>query len=282
MNSELIYAYVYEPSKSPFADSRKDKAKCTTVNCSNSKNCGLFKRGQCNLLTPTMGFKSCPYGKKNHSTGFTQRSRNYYSWITKRKEQYKDISNKLKGASSILTVVGEHVFLSYPHMNMNEEVPFLSHGAAFVDGSEFMLLKDFTVETIINICKFVPQALMGGSIDTYQSKVIPIFIKHLSEQMPELFKEVAKKYDRAREVVENYSHIGREAYLHTITPNMGELVDIHKAMWIWDGEYLTSKNSHASFMLVNKFSEIRIKPENQCKIKITNNDQVNENTEFIN
>jgi ribosomal protein S17E len=166
-------------------------------------------------------------------------------------------------------------------MTMNEFVPFPSKETVFTKGNCFLPKQNFTIDNIINICEFRPYAMMGGEITSYQKEEVPKFIKHLSEIMSNIYNELCSKYDRAKIVVDTYSHIGRKAILNTINPNVGKLIDIHKGEWIWDGEYLTSFNSKASFLLVNKFSEMRIKPEEGCEIIITDNNQVNENTKFL-
>ena len=131
------------------------------------------------------------------------------------------------------------------------------------------------------MCNYRPKAMMGGEITDYQKKEVPKFIKHLSEKMPDTYKELCLKYERAAQIEKDYSYIGRKALLSTIAPNVGELVDIHKGSWAWDGKYLTSYNSHASFMLTSKFSEIRVIPSENVEIKITDDKQVNKNTVFL-
>lgn len=277
---KVVYANIFEPDKSLFKSSKKDKATCKKITCTGYEQCGLYKRGECSLIT-VIGWHRCPYGRFSTEEGFTSRANAYSKWIDERKIQYKEALNKLKSHSYILTEVGDYVFLPYGHMTMNKDIPFLEHSSLFINGNCFLHKNAFTIHNIINICEFRPMAMIGGEITSYQNEEVPKFLKHLSEQMPEIFKELSREYERAKTTVNSFSHIGRKAYLNTLTPNIGEFVDCHKSKWIWDGTYLTSYNSAASFMLVNKFSELRIKPIGEHVVTITDNDQVNKDTKFV-
>lgn len=278
--SKVVHAHVFEPHSSVFKRPKSEKAECGKVTCSNSENCGLFARGECAWLM-SIGWQACPYGKYSKEEGFSQRSNKYHSWIKEKKEFYSESLNKLKWHSSVMSIVGDYIFLPYSHITMNENIPFLAHGGFLRKENCFLLKSNFTIESIISICQFRPMAMMGGEIVSYQNEVVPLFIKHLSEQMPELYLQLCDKYARAKAVVDTYNYVGRKALLKSITPNIGEFTDIHKGTWKWDGEYLTSLNSRASFMLVDKFSELRLKPSDSCVVKIGCNEQVNANTKFV-
>ena len=180
-----------------------------------------------------------------------------------------------------MAVVGEYMFLPYPHMTMNEKIPFLAHNNLFRNGNCFLRMEHFTIENIIKLVRFKPQAYLGGEITSYQKEVPPKFLKHLSEQLPELFDLVIATDEYAKQRYEEFSNIGRKAILETLTPNVGEFKDIHGGLWIWDGEWLKSLNSKASFLLVDKFTKLIIKPEPGQIVVITDEEQVNESTVFV-
>ena len=279
-NYEIIYAYVRDPNSSVFKSSAKDKESCDTIECNNFKNCGLYLRGECSFLS-AFGWQKCPYGKFHKEEGYTKKAAAYSKWINDRKEKYKDITYKLSSHKNVMAIVGDYVFLPYSHITMNEYVPFLAKGGFLAKENCFLKKEHFTIDNIIGICEFRPYAMMGGEITSYQNEVVPKFIKHLSEVMPNVYDELCKVYEKAKEINLEFTNIGRKASLYTITPNVGKLVDCHKAEWKWDGEYLTSYNSKASFMLVNNFLEIRVKPAGNCEILITDEGQVNDHTKFL-
>lgn len=276
---KIITAHVYSPDKSIFKSSKNDKARCTWTTCNNSENCGLHARGECSYVS-TFGWQRCPYGKCHSETGFTRRARKYRIWIQERKERFADVLDKLKSHSGVMAVVGDYIFLPYDRIARNEAIPFLAKDGLFHNGSSFLKRESFTIDAVMSICSFRPQALLGGEITSYQKEVVPKFILHLSENMPDMYEKLCAVYPRAAEIISEHSNVGREAILETLNPNIGVFEDIHGGKWRWDGEYLTSEDSHASFMLVNRFTELRIKPAPKQWVKITDDAQVTENTEF--
>jgi len=278
---KIIHAYVNDPTTNIFKSQRNGKAECTILSCSNSENCGMYKRGECTMLAIISGDR-CPYGKKSFEKGFTPKANNFRRWIKDRRELYKDYLGKLSYPTNVMARVGDYVYLPYSLIEMNESVPFLSKSGFMLSGNRFLLFENFTIKNIISICDFRPMALFAyEEITAYQEKSVPNFLLHLSEVFPEIYAELSTTYPRAARIVKSLTHKGREAVLKTLNPNVGAFVDIHGASWVWDGEFLTSTNSKASFMIVNKFSEIRVKPNDNCKIVITDEAQVNKDTVFL-
>ena len=277
----IVHAHIFKPHASLWKGVKNDKAECHIINCDNSQNCGLFHRGEC-AWRRALGWSRCPYGKYSQEKGFTKRARAYSDWIYKREKKYEDVGT-LSGHTDMMAEIGDYVFLPYAHMDMNENVPFEAKGGAFRQGSAFFPKEHFTIENIIKICDFRPQALFGGEIKTYQQKEVPKFLVHLSEQMPSLFKKLCAAYPRAQEIIDDINYIDRKAVLATLVPNVGSFKDIHGREWTWGGTYLTSVNSHASFLIIgrNEYSELHIKPTADAVVKITCNAQVNKDTKLL-
>jgi hypothetical protein len=266
----IVHANVYDPSRpSLFGNNKNDKAQCQTIECSNSENCDLFKRGECAIRKGLLGGE-CPYGKWQTETGYTRRAKRFHGWISERKERCEGVGY-LK-APKRLGIVGDFVYLPYSHINKD--------GGLFSASTLFMPVSEFTCDKIKELCLYRPEAIMGGEITSYQKEVVPLFILHLSEIMPELYRELCDAWPRAKKIVEKHSNVGRKALLSTVVPNVGVLTGIHRDDWVWDGEYLTMTNKEASSMLV-KHSEVRIKPVDGETVKICSEDQVNEKTVFV-
>lgn len=282
---KIVHANVYNPENSLFKSNRNDRSECQVVTCSNSENCGLFKRGECATIA-FMDAQNCPYGKRSRESGFTRKARGFHTWISDRKTKYKDHLGKLSSYTKKLAVVGDYVFLPYAHMNMNKELPVDHHGMFLSSGTHFVLKEKFTPELVMNIIGFRPQALMGGEITSYQKEVVPKFIKHLQEAMPELYAEVVKQNPHVEKIVADFSPIGRKALLHTLRPGtvVTKYHDTHKLNtqhWVWDGEYLTSTDAGMSFAIVDYDTcEIKIKPKLGVSVPVTNENQVDDNTEY--
>lgn len=280
-----VNAVVTDPADSLFKSNRNDRAECRVVLCSNSENCELFKRKECALLS-ILGSRRCPYGKQTYEGGFTKKARNYHSWRRERLDKYAGVLRKLGTYGSKIAVVGDYVFLPYAHMNMNKNMPVDDHSSIFNSGSHFVPREKFTVDVIINIMQFRPYALMGGEIKSYQSEVVPMFAKHLSEEMPDVFEKLVEKYPRAAEMLESFTNVKRKAYLRSLRPGV-VITKYHDSdklktqHWHWDGEYLTSTDAGVSFPPVDfQECDIKLKPKPDVTVEITDDNQVDENTEF--
>lgn len=267
--NKVIHFHLFRPDNSLSKQPKNTPAEIQLIICNNSENCQIFERKECACRYGLFrGF--CPYGRLSRQTGYTKRAKKYYSWCREKEERYKGVP--FLNEPKKLGIVGEYVFLPYAHMDMLKSLPWNNH---------FLKREDFTVETIIQLVIFRPQAMMGGEIKSYQEKIPPQFLKHLSEQMPELFQQVIEKSSEAKKRFQEFSNIGRKAILESIVPDVGRFKDIHGGLWTWDGQILHSTNSHASFMLIKKFKEVMLIPEPGQIVEITDEGQVGKDTIFI-
>lgn len=283
---KIVHAHVYNPENSLFKSRKNDRAECQVVTCSNSENCGLFKRGECATIA-MLDARNCPYGKKSYEYGFTRKARGFGKWISERKEKYKDALGKLGSYKKKLAIVGDYVFLPYAHMNMNKDLPVSSHGSFMNNGSHFIDIKAFDVNLIMNIIRFRPQALFGGEITSYQKEVVPMFVMHLKEEMPEMYALVVKEHEYVENIIKNFSPVGRKALVHTLRPGTvvtkyHDTTKLSTQHWTWDGEYLSSTDAGMTFAIVN-YDEciIKMRPKKGEAVVITSEDQVDENTEYV-
>ena len=276
---KVVHANVWSSHDALWKSSRKDKAEVQTILCGRPDDCGLLKRGECSWKAG-FGWQACPYGKHKKELGYTPKANAYSKWVRDQKEKYKDVPF-LKDHTHVLAVVGDYIFLPYYHITIQDVVPFLAKGGFLCKENCFLHKDHFTVENVSYLIHFTPQAAMGGGITSYNKEEVPKFVKHLQEQMPEFYQKLVKYDPSIYAIAAKYSYKGRKAKLFTVNPNIGEFIDIHKGTWIWDGEYLISKNSHASFMLCDKFDEIRVKPRPEAVVEITEEGQVNDTTIFL-
>lgn len=276
---KVISVGIYNPRTSVFKSKKNDKAKCDIIKCSSSDSCDLYKKGQCTMAN-SIGWIKCPYSKFTSEEGFTSRANNFSKWISDRQDKYSGIP-LLKGHSKIISSIGGYYLLPYSHMEMCNEVPFLKSSRGFFDkGQPFIKKEDLTVDNINKLLNFRPQALFGGEIESYQKEEVPRFIEHLRDLYPELFSEVLKVNNR----LENYlvkNYVGRKAVLSSVNINIGFFTDIHGKNWTWDGEWLHCKEKVSIFGLSNTNSETKVKPSKEVEVKITDNNQVNSLTIFL-
>lgn len=271
---KVVHFNMYDPTNSLFKGKKNEKAQYQITECSNP-DCVLLKKTKC-TTTGSFGNR-CPYGTKKRKTGFTQRAMSYYDWISDAREKYDGIPF-LEHENKVLHVIGEYIYLPYNLMAPEMFTNGALKNQELWEG-KFLKLEHFTPSAILEILSYRPKAMMGGEIESYQKEQIPKFITHLSEKLPDLLEMFSKVYHDCK--LNIISNIGRKAILQTLNPNEGTFTDIHHAQWVWDGEFLTSFNSKANFMLTTDISEVRIKPKSRIEVKITDNNQVNTETEFI-
>src|ERR1044072_3909639 len=104
MEYKVVSARVSDPANSLFKQTKMDKASCEIINCSNSENCGLYKRNECAWIRP-LGWQRCPYGKVSEEEGFTKAAGKYRTWIKEHKERYAEVLNKLSSYTDRMALV---------------------------------------------------------------------------------------------------------------------------------------------------------------------------------
>lgn len=265
----IVHANVYDPSRpSLFRASKNEKAECQTIECSDPERCDLHKNGMCACRSSVSYY--CPYGLWHVETGYTRRANRFREWVRARMQKYDGVAF-LDIPSVKLAVVGDFIYLPYPHMNNMKEL--------FEKGC-FVPKEKFTVDKVLELCRLRPQAMFGGEIKSYQKDVVPSFVVHLREKMHGFYEELCKRDSSIAERLKSYSNVGREALLSTVKPNVGVLTGIHGDEWAWDGEYLTMTGKQAGFALV-KHSEVRIRPVDGAVVKVCSEDQTDDKTVFI-
>jgi hypothetical protein len=267
--NKVVHFNLYRPEKSIFKANKNTKSEIQIITCNNSDNCQLFKRQECACRYGLYG-NFCYYGKQIRISGYTRSAKKYSTWCNEQKKKYEGV--QYLNEPKMMGIVGDFIFLPYP---------FIKKYKKLIEYN-FIELSKFTVDNVIDIINFIPRDLLfNDEIKRYQDEVIPTFLNHLKDQMPELFNQVISKNDAIKARCAKLTNIGRKAILETITPNKGYLIDIHGCEWIWDGEKLTSNNSKASFMIVPKFEQIILIPKPNQGVIIRDESQVNENTIFI-
>jgi hypothetical protein len=128
-------------------------------------------------------------------------------------------------------------------------------------------------------------AMMGGEITDYQKKTVPLFIAHLKEVLPNTYAAFIKKYEG---YVKEVNYVGRKALLKTINPSdifyKSDRYPQFNEKWNWDGNILVYVSGYVHDFSITKdykVNEIKITPSDKSTIVISNNEQVNESTIFV-
>jgi len=281
----LINAHIYNPANALFKQPKREPAQLQTVWCDKTKECDLFKAGQCRRLNCLCA--SCTYGKYSVEHGPSRLSNKFSGWINKNKEQYKDILDKLKAPTIKMAKIGDYILLDYAHVDMEQiGLPFVSNSAFFISGVPFLPVSAWTVENITKIIKARPYALMGGEITSYQKEVVPLFLQDLVGFDYEMYKKVLAANPDLKPIT-NQDYIGRTAYLSTIKDNSEVIIDDRKWLWNTEANTLTlidenNTNKSLQFMTLygGKYNTLIVEPPKDAKVKITDVNQLTEKTVF--
>lgn len=254
------------------------------ISCDRYEQCSYFQNNQClnvrSFLSP-----GCKYGRVNNVRGYTSRAAKYHSF--KRQWQEHEKYSKLKYPPQKLGLIGEEIVFPYPYIKITQtedgNVKLVDPG--FGSSIAYIEKESFTTDLIKRICDFRPRALMGDVITDYQNKIVPLFLAHLKEILPDKYKELGKENG---ELIKEVNYVGRKALLKTIKPS-----DVHyrsnsypqfNEKWYWDGDVLTYSSGYVSSFNITKdyaITEIKITPSDKSVIAISNNEQVTEETVFI-
>lgn len=280
MQERIVHYGVYNPASSIFKTGRNERAEATTVRCS-CDSCPLLEAGQC--VEMNVFGRGCPYGKSSRQVGPTRRSSKFYDWIASHNEAAKGIQ-WLKVPTRKMAFIGEYVYLPYSHMNACEAVPFLAHGGAFLNGSDFLSRSAWTLDAVRKLVSFRPQAMMGGEIVSYQREEVPRFIQHLREVDPPMWKMLAEVMPSI-DVTPNY--VGRMALIRTLVPpfEVPAKDDRYPVRWHWDGSVLATidKSVYSSTWggVQAKSLRLEVVPADDATIKVADNSWVDAGTQFV-
>lgn len=258
---------------------KSEKAVGHIIYCECPEKCELYAKGNCLAYE-----NNCPYGCRGKVTGYSRMSIKFNTWIKKIEESHKDVYRSSLKQPKKLEYFMDHVYIPISYLDLNKDIDFVDNGGFMSFKKPIIKRELFTAEFINkNILNFIPRAFFGnGEIKDFQNKEIPKFLIWLKDLDNDLYEQV-KKLNPDHKGFANMTNIGRKAKLKTLNPNVGAFKDIHGGIWLWDGEYITSKNTHASFTLVEtrEIEECKIKPKDNVIVLITDENQVNKNTEFI-
>jgi hypothetical protein len=280
---QIIASRVFDPRQPGlFCKPKKSEpAEHATIAC-RCEDCPLRKAGHCVLMHVLGG--RCPYGTYRKEAGPTARSGKLSSWLQERRGRHPGVGWKLSSPPEKMAFVGDYVYLPYGHMTMCKEVPFLAHSAFIVSGVEFIKREDWTLENVLKLIDFRPQAMFGGEITDYQKKYVPKFVAHLREVDPAMWRQ-AVAVRPAFDVAPNY--VGRTARLSTLAHpiTLQPKSDEYPVAWEWDGKVLRSTSRHAYGEtwggIRPKSVAVEVVPEESAAVVVADNAWVTPETVFV-
>lgn len=285
MKNEVIHVGLYG-GKSIFGG-RESPLEASIISCGMKDQCSLYAQGQCAAIR-SFGSNGCKHGQETVKKGYTSRAQKYHKFRSKWRNHEK--YGALESNTKKLAIIGDEVFFSYSYIALkvdeNWNVNIVGPSIGFGSDVAYIPEEKFTTELIKRICDYRPQAIMGGEITDYQKEQVPLFLGHLKEIIPNLYDEFVKEYPQYDKEID---YVGRKALLHSLEPCLVE--EEHSrftnTIWEWDGKYLNYISGHTpeTFIVPSGMKAsveyIKIKPEENSVIKISNNKQVTESTKLI-
>lgn len=280
---EVIHVALYG-GKSPFGG-RETPLEADVIHCDRADSCSFFLNNSC-LRVRSFGGATCRYGHVERHQGYTSRARKYSEFRNKWRSHEK--YGKLEYPKKKLGLINDRVVFLYPYISFERDgqgnITIHDPTLGFGNFYEFSLA-EFTPELIHRICSFKPRAMFGGVIDSYQEEIVPLFLTHLEELLPDLYQEFVQVYPQYNVQI---SYIGRKAYLRTLSPCIvqykSERYPEFDEAWYWDGELLHFRGGKVRTpSIVKEFEvvEFKIRPAEDTVITITSDDQVGPDTVFV-
>lgn len=263
---------------------REEPLVASVISCSKYKDCSYYQNGEC-LAVDSFLSRGCKFGSEQRVKGYTSRAKKYHSF--KKQWEEHEAYGKLKHPPKKLGLIDDVVVFPYPYVRIikNEEGNWEIKNPSFISEYSYIDYEDFDVDLIYQICTFRPHAIMGGVIDDYQKETVPLFLSHLQKVLPERYSELIEKYPQLDKPI---NYVGRKALLKTIKPSevlyKSSSNSKFNERWYWDGEYLIYREGYVSSFSITKdyeVCEIKLKPSDQSVITITDNDQVTDETVFV-
>lgn len=241
--------------------------------CDKCEQCDFYKSGTCFNAGRWKG--NCKIGKKETITGWTSKAKKGREFYQKWKSD--ECYAKLKEPNRTIGLVDDLVILNIHDMKLNEDnIPVEDVG--FGNGKlSYISLEKFTPLLIKKICDLRPQVLFGyGDIKAYYKEYIPKFLDDLKRNYPKIFESFISEYPEYNKEI---NYVGRYAYIHTLK-NGSELKDCHSNIWKIEDDEIVCYKWKTWLPFKGQPTETRIKITDDMLYKVSDNDQVDENTRF--
>ena len=257
--------------------SRDARLREEIVYCDYADEYSLYREGKCLKITsPFVSY--CPFGEIERIDGGTKRSKSFQR--IRENAKADECYGKLKRAyNTYFAVAGKWAIVG--GMSLGLEFSYSPEGGyvftvsnpGFGGGNYVAIPKsDFTIDIIKKIYNARPVSLMGGPLKHFREEQLPFFFLQMKKVCPEKYIEFVTAVPQAKELVPNY--VGKWARLSTINR------DLPVDGFVFDGDFLVGEYNSVFLPFGAKSAIVRIPITDELKVKITNNDQVTEETIF--
>lgn len=268
---------------------KKSKDRAEIVMCDRCDNCSLYKKNQC-LNVTTAFSKSCKFGKVNRVDGYTQRAMKRYEFDAKYKsdECYGKLSHPTDWRVAVLDdvvafnltfAICDKKRYNYTWNKLEESETYNVRECGFSTGTySYIPLEELTSEILNKILSYIPRAMFDhNEIKDYHKKIVPNILFELSKLLPDVYEKLVADYPEYKDIAPNF--VGKKALIKSLAD--GITLKDSNGTFIKEGDYLVSECWKSCFLpFRSKQAEVKIKITDDMYYEITNNSQVDENTEF--
>lgn len=270
---------------------KKTKNRAEIVMCDKCDNCSLYKKNQCLNVTAPFS-NSCRFGEVNRVQGYTQRAMKRYEFDNKYKTD--ECYGKLKHPTDWRVAMLDDLIafnLTYVICDKKkwndwvgeweelEDYTVRECGLFSTGTYSYIPLEELTSDLLNKILSYIPRAIFDYSeIKDYQAKIVPNILFELSKLLPEVYSKLITDYPKYKEISPNF--IGKKALIKSLAD--GIILKDSKGTFVKDGDYLISECWESGFLpFKSRQAEVKIKITDDMYYEITDNSQVDDNTEFV-
>lgn len=258
--------------------SRKARLRAEYICCEHYESCSAYKKNQCFGITTIFGAR-CKFANVVRVDGGLKSSK-AYSKVWAEAKSHPNYAKLSYPTNSKVARIESGIILFLPYVCIEIE-----NGKVNCDdlvfGSRCTYIENeyITTANIKKICNFRINSYFGRNVDEiYKNRVIPRFLRELKQLLPEFYNKLINENPELEK--ENINFVGETARLTTINRKT-KFVDALKNEYVFEDDYIVCKNYKSSFLpFWAKSAEIKIKLDDSMVVKITDNSQVTENTEF--
>ncbi|MDO5549420.1 MAG: hypothetical protein Q4F79_13170 [Eubacteriales bacterium] len=261
--------------------SRDAKLRAEAIYCDRSDVCSAYVCGKCfnvtSFLTPY-----CPFGRISRYGNHTKRAKAYAAFRAEVKND--PVYAALDYPSDIKIVrIGDDVLIRLHYISWNKCEETIRPADPGFYGGEIGSIKidKLTPGFLGTLIDFRPRAMMGGIIEDYQRKEIPIFLYQLQRTLPEVYERLKAERPEVAEICPNF--IGMWAKLCSLSKD-ATYRDHNGNRFRFSGQdnEMVCEDYHSAFLPFEcQTAVVKVKVSDKAEYKIDDNSQVTEDTVFV-
>lgn len=262
-----------------YGDGSRNSRLCAEyIYCDHADVCSVYKEGKCFRKTTLFGVR-CEFGRITYVDGGTKKTKMYGRVYSEAKdsERYHKLSYP---NNTYIAKIGDGAFLAPPYVRIERgpDSRLFCHNPGFGCNRLFVSIDELTPDNINRICTYHPRAMLGEEIKSYQTEIIPLFLRQLSKLFPEQYNAFIAAFPDYELKAPDYR--GKYAKLSTCNREL-TYRDAHGNSFRFDGnELVCDKYRIGGFMPFSSsgYAQMRIPATDDMQVKITDSNQVTDQT----